>query len=120
MMGEASTGCQDDLNRAFSLAQQMVAMFGMNESIGPIGVPLEMHGPTRPISEELAAQIDREARAILQEAAHRVQSLLEAQRAKLNRVVTALMDKETLDGRELDVLLGLTASAPQLKGDTAV
>lgn len=115
MLGEASTGAHDDLNRAFGLARQMVAVFGMNDDVGPIGIPTDHSGQA--ISQELAAQIDRETRRVLSQAAEKARTLLESNRAKLLAVTEALVERETIGGRELDRLLGIPAGLPQLVHD---
>ncbi len=111
MMGEASTGAQNDLERAYAMAREMVARFGMSRAIGPVGLPSESHGLDKGYSEELAAMVDREVRSILTDAARRAQDLLETHRDQLQRVSDALVEQETLDATGLDRLLGLEAEA---------
>jgi len=113
LLGEASTGAQNDLERAYDLTRQMVSRFGMSPNIGPVGLPAEPGGFDRGYSEELAALVDREARKLLNDAAERARRLLEAHRAHLERVSQALIERETLDGKELDQILSqdLPASA---------
>jgi len=108
---EASTGAQNDLERAYAMARQMVARFGMSREIGPLGLPLEAGGLDKGYSEELAALVDREVRAILTEVSERALRLLEAHRDQLDRVTQALIERETLEGHDLDLLLGLTTKA---------
>jgi len=110
MLGEASTGAQNDLERAFAMAREMVTRLGMSREIGPVGLPAEPAGLDRGYSEELAAMVDREVRSILTDAAERAYSLLQAHREKLQRVTDALMEQETLESVGLDRLLGLQAS----------
>ncbi|MBV1756781.1 MAG: cell division protein FtsH, partial [Dethiosulfatibacter sp.] len=57
---------------------------------------------SRNYSEEVAAQIDREMRSIIDKAYHKAESLLRDNLNKLHDVAKALLEKETLDGKEFE------------------
>ncbi|MEE8469516.1 MAG: ATP-dependent zinc metalloprotease FtsH [Planctomycetota bacterium] len=117
-LGEASTGAGDDLRSATALARQMVCVFGMSERLGPAQCAREAGGQflsgeeglTLDGSQETAALVDNEVRELLDQAAERALSILTERRADLERVVEALLERETLDRAALDELLPASAS----------
>ena len=117
VLGDISSGAQNDLERATQIARQMVTRFGMSETIGPVALLDDQYG-TRTASEELAATVDREVRRLLSGAGERADRVLVASRSALERIADALVERETIDARDLDHLidlpdggLGLTAAA---------
>ena len=117
VLGDISSGAQNDLERATQIARQMVTRFGMSEAIGPVALLDEQYGG-RTASEELAAAVDREVRRLLTSAGERAEQVLSASRAALERIAGALVERETIDGKDLDHLiespdsgLGLAAAA---------
>lgn len=112
--GVVSTGAADDLRRATELARQMVTRFGMSKRLGNLtyGQPVEsrflrslFQTDERDYSDRTAEEIDQEVRRIVDELYERVRSILERRREDLDRVVQRLMEKETLDEKELRELL---------------
>jgi cell division protease FtsH len=107
--GEISSGSQSDLEQAGTLARRMVADFGMSTKLGPYIVKPFSNGYQGEMgvgySEQVAAEIDNEVKAILHEAEERAQSVLAANRAVLDQVAHALMEQESLEGDALDDLL---------------
>ncbi len=117
VLGDISSGAQNDLERATQIARQMVTRFGMSEAIGPVALLDEQYGG-RTASEELAAAVDREVRRLLTSAGERAEQVLSASRAALERIAGALVERETIDAKDLDHLiefpdsgLGLAAAA---------
>ncbi len=106
-VGETSSGGQDDLFRATELTRRMVADFGMSERLGPMTLraPDGLGPGILSPSDRTAADIDDEVRLVMQEAHDRAATLIEGERVTLQRIVDALMDRETLEGRELAELL---------------
>ncbi|MGI6038085.1 MAG: ATP-dependent zinc metalloprotease FtsH [Limnochordia bacterium] len=105
-INEVSTGAQNDLERATKLARKMVMEWGMSETLGPLTFGRQQEEQVflgrdisrdRNYSEEVAAAIDREVRALVEGAHQRARELLEKHRDKLDRVVQALIERETLD-----------------------
>jgi len=109
-LGEVTTGAQNDLEEATELARKMVCDFGMSEEIGPVQLG-KKRGPIflgrdlveeRDYSEEVANAIDREVRRIIGQCYERARRLLSGNREVLERIVSELMERETLDSEELD------------------
>lgn len=107
---EISTGAQDDLERATSMARSMVAAYGMSDKLGPMTYGpgkrpqfleevMPLYG--REISEETAREIDQEVRTLMTEAHRRAHTILEAQRDILDTLAHKLLEKETIEGDEL-------------------
>ena len=111
--GEATTGPQDDLERATRLARQMVTQWGMSEELGPrvFGRKEEMVFLGREISEQrnysekVAQEIDEEVRRIIDTAYANAKELLTDHKPKLDQIVRTLLEEETLEGEELVKLL---------------
>ena len=111
---EISTGASQDIKEATDLARRMVTNYGMSDSLGPrtFGQKEEMVFLGREITEQrdygdkVADQIDAEVNRIIREAHDKAGKLLTNNRSKLNQVANALLDKETLEGAELDALFG--------------
>lgn len=112
VLGDISTGAQNDLERVTKIARDMVTHYGMSENLGPmtygtdddevfIGRDLAR---SRNYSEEVAAAIDKEMRRIIDEAYHKTETLLKENLDKLHKVAEALLEKETLDAKEFEAL----------------
>ncbi len=123
VLGEFTTGPQDDLERATRLARQMVTQYGMSERLGPrtFGRKEELIflgkeiAEQRNYSEKIAEVIDEEVRHIIDEAYHKAKEVLTAHRDHLERLVKLLLERETLEGEELKAALEgqeLPAAAP--------
>jgi cell division protease FtsH len=109
---EATTGASNDLDRATKMARAMVTRYGMSEKLGPLmfGEKDEMVflgkeiGEQRNYSEEIARQIDREVRSIVEAAYHRANKLLQENRVKLEEIAERLLQEETLDRASFDAI----------------
>lgn len=115
---QTSTGAKNDLERATDIAQKMVCQWGMSEKLGPIafgkreeqiflGREIAQH---RDYSEETARMIDEEVKLILVKAEKKGNDILTEHRDKLDKVAQALLEREVLDGHEIDVLIGREGS----------
>lgn len=110
VLNDISTGAQNDIERATNIARKMVTEYGMSDRLGPMTFGTKSEevflgrdlGRTRNYSEEVAAEIDREIRRIIEEAYKRAESLLQENIDKLHRVAKALMEKEKLNGEEFE------------------
>ena len=109
LLGEVSTGAADDLERATGLARRMVTELGMCETIGPVATRVEppaMYGPSaRPVSDRTALVVDEQVRMLVTEAYEQAVRLVREHRADLQKVAYALLELESLDGKELEQLL---------------
>ena len=102
---DPTTGASNDIEKATSVARAMVTQYGMSERLGAIRygsgssevfLGREM-GHQRDYSEEVAAAIDEEVRALVDTAHHEAYAILEENRAVLDALVVELLEKETLD-----------------------
>ena len=123
VFGEVTTGAQNDFEQGTELARRMVTEYGMSEKLGPLSLG-RRHGPvflgrdlveTRNYSEEIAYEIDKEVRRIIDECYSRAKGVLTDNREKLERIAKALLERESLEGEQLErVLAGepVEAEAP--------
>ncbi|MHB1168712.1 MAG: ATP-dependent zinc metalloprotease FtsH [Longimicrobiales bacterium] len=107
-----TTGAGNDIERATAMARRMVTQFGMSENIGPIAIGDSEHevflgrelGQRRAISEDVARKVDAEVKRLLDEAYQAAMKTLEENRDLLERIAEALLERETLDREEIDLL----------------
>ncbi len=122
---EMTTGASNDLDRATKMARQMVCEWGMSETFGSIalgdngkevflGRELVQH---KHYSEETARLIDREVIKIVRQAYNRAKEILENNREGMERVVSYLLERETLTGEELSRILNGEELPPNEKKD---
>jgi cell division protease FtsH len=125
VFGEGSTGASNDLAGATELATRMVREFGMSAALGPVGFasgsPLFLGGEevrSRQYAEATQRVIDTEVATLLREAEQRATELLTGHRQALERLVELLLERETIDGTDLDELLGRVPGQRQPVGAT--
>jgi cell division protease FtsH len=114
VFGEASTGAADDLAHATDLARRMVTEFGMSTILGPVRLAADMQanflsqqfGLDARVSPETATLVDVETRRILEEAVDEASSVLENHRLALDSLADLLCELETVDGMQIDAILG--------------
>lgn len=119
VFGEITTGAENDLEKATKMARKMVMEFGMSEALGPLTFGTKQEtvflgrdiSRDRNYSEEVAAAIDREVRAMVTKAYDHARTILSDNRAWLDRVANVLLEKETLEGAELEDVLETAARA---------
>lgn len=114
ILGDVSTGAENDLEQASSLARRMVMEYGMSEELGPISFGYkEDHqvflgrdiSRQRNYSEEIAFAIDKEIRKIMEECYAEADALIRNNRQKLEELAQTLLDKETLRGDEVTAIM---------------
>jgi cell division protease FtsH len=121
MFGHISTGAADDLRKVTDIARSMVTKYGMSEKLGSVAYDRDprtfLTGPDLPVApheqdygEKTATVIDDEVRGLVQSAMDRAAGILRDKRDVLERSAQRLLEKETLDERDLADLLG-----PQLR-----
>jgi cell division protease FtsH len=120
VFGFATTGAQDDLKRATDIARRMVTEFGMSEKVGPINITIENTRFLTPafrageqVSDETEVAIDREVKAILLEAREVARRIIAERRDDMDRLAELLLEKESLDRRDLDDHFGARVPAPE-------
>jgi cell division protease FtsH len=99
---QTSTGAESDIQQLTDIARRMVGRWGMSSAIGPVAVlPRDGAGPFLPgaaeASPETQALIDAEVRRIIEETHREVTTVLQDHREKLDSLVAALLEHETLD-----------------------
>jgi cell division protease FtsH len=119
--GTKTTGAQNDIEQASTLARNMVTRWGMSEKLGlvqlaprenPYLASLDGMSAARTVSEETARIIDLEVQRIIDECHDEAARLLGEHRVPLDRLATALLERETLDEREILEVTGLPAAPP--------
>jgi cell division protease FtsH len=122
VLGEISTGAENDLGEATRLASAMVAHYGMSEVLGP--VRYDVHEQHAFLGQRIASEsgtsdatihaIEAEAQKLLGHAFAAATRKVTAHRAELDRLSAALLEHETLERAALDRLLGPRASRPDV------
>ncbi len=105
MLDDISTGASNDIQRATSIARQMITKYGMSAKLGPVSYDSDGqvfigrdYGHTKSYSEESAAAIDREVQETLQNAYQTCETILKDNLDKLQAVSDYLLEHETMDG----------------------
>jgi cell division protease FtsH len=124
VFGEISTGAESDIEQLTGLARQMVGRWGMSDAVGPISViPRDGSGPFLPgaaeVSPETQKLLDDEVRRIVAEAHDEVVILLTENRARLDALASALLERETLDEDDAYAAAGVRRSQATLGGELA-
>ena len=112
--GDVTSGASNDLERATQIARQMVTQLGMSERLGLVTLGRKQHEvflgkdivEDRNYSEEIAYAIDQEVRSIIDDCFNRAKDILTEYRERLEEMTALLLEKEVLEGAELDELLG--------------
>ncbi len=118
-----STGAADDLRRVTDIARSMVTKYGMSERLGSVAYDRDprtfLTGPDLPApareqdyAEKTAAVIDDEVRLLVQHAMDCALAILKEKRGILERSARRLLEKETLDEKELTELIGPPVGPP--------
>ncbi len=113
---QVTTGAQNDIKVATNLARRMVTQWGLSEKIGPLLVNEEHedafigHGKGNNISEKLMQDTDSEVGKIIHHGYETAKRILTTHIDQLHRLAQALLEKETLSGAEIKVLLGFENS----------
>jgi cell division protease FtsH len=113
VLGQVTTGAGNDIERASELARKMVCQWGMSERLGPIAfgrkdeeIFLGRDFTQRvEYSERTAIEIDQEVRRLLLDAYERARTLLRRNLEALHKIAEALLEREVLDGVEIDAII---------------
>jgi cell division protease FtsH len=122
VFGHLSTGAADDLVKVTDIARAIVTRYGMTDRLGHVALEKDRrsflatdqpyYGPQeRSYSDETAAAIDEEVKRIVDETFDRTVNLLRERRDALERIARRLLEKETLDEREMAALARIKAIA---------
>ena len=113
-LGDISTGASNDLQRASAMARRMVTAYGMSERLGAVSydsghdevfIGRSMAQGKR-YSEEVAAQIDQEVKAIIDAGCRRCREVLEQYREQTERAAQYLLEHETMSGEDFAAVMG--------------
>ena len=113
VFGDITSGAENDIQRATQLARRMVTQWGMSDKLGTVTMGHKEElvflgrdlGEQRNYSEEIAALIDEEIRSIVDHGYQTAKGVLTKQRSQMDAVVERLKVVETIDGKELDLIL---------------
>ena len=126
VFGEITSGASDDLNKAMAYARKMVMELGMSEKLGPIARPSGEESEVflgRDISRhttyspELAKVIDEEILDLIRSSYARAKEIISTHRVAFDKLVSVLLEKEVVEAKEIDEILGL--KAPEVKEETS-
>ncbi|HEY0157346.1 MAG TPA: ATP-dependent zinc metalloprotease FtsH [Thermoanaerobaculia bacterium] len=121
-LNELTTGAGNDIERATAMARKMVCEWGMSE-LGPVtfgkkeqeiflGREFAQHGD---FSESTAVEIDREVRRILEKSYKQAHEIITNNRNALDRIARKLLERETLDGVEVNAIITEETGTDYLK-----
>ena len=114
---DISTGAMSDIAYTTQIARAMVCRYGMSARFGfqnfvePNAFAVEEAPP--PYSQKTAEAIDEEVKHLVDAAYAKAAELLTANRDKLERLATTLLEKETMDGRDVEALVGIWKDHPE-------
>jgi cell division protease FtsH len=125
IFNEQTSGAGNDLERATEIARKMICEWGMSDKVGPVtfgkreeqiflGKELARH---KDYSEATALEIDKEIKRVVTDNYKRAKTILEENIDLLHKLADALLEREVVDGKELDELVKQTRSEhPQWEG----
>ncbi len=113
VLNSMTTGASNDIERATAMARRMVTEWGMSDKLGPLtygkkeeqiflGREIAQH---RDYSEHTAVEIDNEVKRIVSENYERAKKLIQDRKETLDRLTKALLEKETLEGPEIEAIV---------------
>ena len=121
VLGDVSTGAENDLKEATKLATKMVANYGMSKKLGAVYYDHEAEhaflghrvATESGTSDATTFAIEAEARETLTAALAGATAAIERQRTKLDLLVSALLERESLEQKDLVPILGPFPQAPE-------
>ncbi len=113
-LDDISTGASNDIQRASEIARKMVTAYGMSERLGSVSFDSgsdevfigRSMAQAKTYSEEVAAQIDQEVKAIIDAAYCRCEEVLEAHREQMEAAAAYLLEHETMSGEDFAGVMG--------------
>ena len=123
VFGVMTTGANSDLDRATEIARAMVCEFGMSETLGPLTLGKRHGNPflgrdiieDRNYSEYIAKTIDSEIHKIINFCYQRAQQILTDNKEKMDNIVKVLLEKETIEREEFEVLIDGAKKPPAVE-----
>ncbi len=122
--GDVSSGAANDIQQATAIARAMVCQWGMSERLGMIQYGNDEEYvflgrdmfKTKPYSEATAREIDAEVKRIIDECYNVAKKLLEQNKDKLEMIANALLEYESLDGKQVEDIVKLGKFTPPTAG----
>ena len=114
VLKEISTGASQDIKQASRIVRSMVMQYGMSDVLGPVAYGEDANHQVflgrdlnnqRNYSEEVASEIDKEVRRIMEDAYEACRQIITENRDKLELIANALLERETLTAAELEELM---------------
>ena len=113
-LSDISTGASNDIQRSSDLAWKMVTVYDMSARLGAVSYDSghdevfigRSMAQAKTYSEEVAAEIDEEVKAIIDAAYHRCQEVLEAHRTEMEAVAAYLLEHESMSGEDFVQVMG--------------
>ncbi|HEX4924865.1 MAG TPA: ATP-dependent zinc metalloprotease FtsH, partial [Bdellovibrionales bacterium] len=108
-----TTGAGNDIERATEIARRMVTEWGMSEKLGPQKYESRDHmpfagmgnSPAKEYSDKKAEEIDQEVSRLISEGYEKAKKILEEKRETLHKLAEALLERESLDGDEVEIIM---------------
>ena len=113
-LDDVSTGAQNDLERSTKIIRNMITDYGMSEKLGPLTLGQKHNeqvflgrdiSRSRNYSEEVASQIDKEARELVEKCYEMAKTILTENRDMVEDMVAELKEQETLNRREIKAII---------------
>lgn len=113
-----TTGAGNDMERATNLARKMVTEWGMSSELGPLTFGKKDEqiflgreiAKSKDYSEKMAEKIDEEIKKIVMSAYERAKRILEDNYDSLNALANAILERETIEGHEIDAIIEKTSA----------
>lgn len=124
IFGSVTNGASDDLQRATAIAEQMVTTYGMSKVLGPLAYDKRQEngflgngkGTRRLVSEQTAQAIDVEVKQIVEQQYQQALAIINQNRELLEEIAQELLQKEVIEGDELEALLNRVQSLDGVMG----
>jgi cell division protease FtsH len=109
VIGDITTGAQNDLERATKIARGMVTEYGMSDMLGPLTLGQRQgevflgrdFSAQADYSDQVAFEIDSEVRRLIDQAHDEALEILQSRKAKLDEIAAALIERETIEKEDL-------------------
>ncbi len=113
VLGQLTTGAGNDIEKATGMARKMVCQWGMSEALGPLALGDKQDeifigrdiGHFKDFSEDTARLVDAEIKRIVEDAQRTAEQLLQENLEILHKVSLALLERETISGAEMDLIM---------------
>ena len=102
VLNDISTGASNDIEVATKIARNMITVYGMSDTLGPISLVVDTPEELRLFGHNIEDEIGTEIKTIIDTAYVRAQQILNANMAKLHQIAQILLEKETITQEEFE------------------